>query len=181
MRQGKKILILQIFFFIILFVGTFYLYKDPSFIYKYVSQEPMLFGLNSKDKKESNSSIRNIESSESSEATESTQAKVEIKKDRDDTPKETLIRQAFAEKYDRFINSVAVEITQDTGNHVKGIVDFDGMGLAATFYAGILNGKWEIAAVENGTLPCAEANLYKFPVEMVPECFNISTGNIEIR
>lgn len=83
-----------------------------------------------------------------------------------------LVKNLFAEKYDKDLTEVAVNIDKETKNHVFGSVVFGqgGQGEGGMFLAVKVNGVWELVYDGNGSISCSAVDPYDFPVDMVPEC-----------
>ena len=88
------------------------------------------------------------------------------------------ITEAFAEKYDRPVDSIVVGVDIDTGQFAKGSIRFtDEQGGGLWFAAKTENG-WELAFDGNGIIPCGSANKYDFPSDIIPQCLDEKTNNL---
>lgn len=83
---------------------------------------------------------------------------------------EKRIKQALAEKYDKKISEVQIEITEETENYAKGGVKFapfdEGVG-GGLFLATKINGTWELVFDGNGSVDCDHILSYGFPDSMM--------------
>jgi hypothetical protein len=85
-----------------------------------------------------------------------------------------LIKQAFAEKYNKSVDGITVTIKQEEGDYVRGGVSFgSGLGEGGYFLATKVNNKWEIVADGNGEISCKLVNSYNFPSEMISDCSDL--------
>lgn len=92
-----------------------------------------------------------------------------------------LIKEAFAKKYNKPLNEVNVSISEHQDPYAKGGVGFTGEMGGAMWLAYKQDGDWVIVWDGNGTIPCDKIEPYNFPVSMVPECWDESTGTLVIR
>jgi len=89
------------------------------------------------------------------------------------------LKQAFAAKYSKDISSIFVNIESQVDDFIKGSVDFDNSGYAATFYAVKSdNSSWNIIAVENGVISCSIIDPYSVPSSLIPQCYSYSSGTV---
>jgi len=88
--------------------------------------------------------------------------------------KEKKIKEAFAEKYDKKISTILIEINQEAANHARGTVNFlddEEPGNAGIFLATDINGSWEIVFDGNGSFSCKALDEYGFPENMTEGCY----------
>lgn len=85
------------------------------------------------------------------------------------------IREAFAEKYNKPISEVVVNISENTGTYASGGVRFTGEISGAMWLAYNDGEKWLIVFDGQGTIPCSAVDPYNFPTDMVPECWDETT------
>lgn len=83
---------------------------------------------------------------------------------------ETLIKQAFAQKYQKPITDVQLTVKQNTGTLAQGGVSFTGEIAGAWWLAAKMGNQWKIVQDGNGTISCETIAPYKFPLSMVSEC-----------
>ncbi len=83
-----------------------------------------------------------------------------------------LIKQAFADKYDKQPEEVNLTIKETTGIYAQGGVSFAGEMGGGWFLAFNDKGKWIVVADGNGTVMCDDIKPYDFPVSMAPECWD---------
>jgi hypothetical protein len=87
-----------------------------------------------------------------------------------------MIKEAFAQKYNKAISEVTVTIDQNTGTYAKGGVKFAGE-IGGGWWLAYNNGTdWLIVADGNGTVMCDDLEGYNFPTDMVPECWDETTS-----
>jgi hypothetical protein len=89
-----------------------------------------------------------------------------------DFAKMKLIRQAFAEKYNRNVNEISVSFDKEVGNYTRGAVTYGagGVGEGGFFFATIVDSKWKIISDGNGAVDCAALKTNNFPASVAPEC-----------
>ncbi len=82
------------------------------------------------------------------------------------------IRQSFANKYNKNINVITVNITQSSGDYFRGNVRFSDaeINAGAMFLARKLNGSFEIVVDGHGTYDCTEVLPLGFPKNLVSDC-----------
>jgi len=89
-----------------------------------------------------------------------------------------LIKEAFAEKYNKPIGDVDVNISGNTGTYASGGVKFAGE-IAGAWWLAYNDGEdWIIVADGNGMVLCSDIEPYNFPVDMVPECWDEATSKL---
>lgn len=89
-----------------------------------------------------------------------------------------LIKEAFAEKYNKPLEDVDVTINKNTGTHASGLIKFAGEISGAMWLGYKDNGAWTIVHDGQGTIPCQAIEPYNFPVDMVPECWDENTNQL---
>lgn len=103
-----------------------------------------------------------------SEPTSSPQTKTDLE----------LIKETFAEKYNKPIGDVTVTISKQANPYASGGVKFAGEMGGAMWLAYNDGVRWIIIYDGHGTIPCEAIEPYDFPVDMVPECFRESDGTL---
>lgn len=89
-----------------------------------------------------------------------------------------LIKETFAEKYNKPLEDVDVTINKNTGTHASGLVKFAGE-ISGAMWLGYKDSEgWTIVHDGQGTIPCQAIEPYNFPVDMVPECWDESTNQL---
>lgn len=91
---------------------------------------------------------------------------------------EKAIKKLFAEKYDKEISEVTIYIGQETGDYISGGVEFQ-PGSSEDLYkflAAKVNDSWKLVYDGQGVISCLTIKSYKFPLNMVFECFDEETG-----
>ncbi len=81
-----------------------------------------------------------------------------------------LIKEAFAQKYNRPTSEVNVTVSKNNGTQAQGGVSFSGEMGGGWFLAYKESGGWIIVQDGNGTISCETIAPYNFPSDMVPEC-----------
>ncbi|XOB40381.1 MAG: hypothetical protein ACKKMR_03680 [Candidatus Nealsonbacteria bacterium] len=96
---------------------------------------------------------------------------------------EEAVKKLLAEKYNKKMAEVTINISQETENHVKGGVVFQpgGPENSGMFLAAKENGSWKLVHDGQGAIPCLDIEPYNFPVYMVIECFDEETGKVKDR
>ncbi len=89
-----------------------------------------------------------------------------------------LIKEAFAEKYDKPLADVEVNIDKQTGPYASGGVRFAGEMGGGMWLAYKDCEEWVIVHDGHGTISCEAIEPYDFPVDIVPECFRESDGTV---
>jgi len=91
------------------------------------------------------------------------------------------IRILFSEKYDKPLNEVEVNISENTGTYATGGVKFAGEIGGAMWLAYNDGEEWTIVHDGQGTIPCSVVETYDFPTGMVPECWDEATSKLIVR
>jgi uncharacterized protein len=90
-----------------------------------------------------------------------------------------LIKTALVEKDGINLSLVDVVVTKDTGKYAGGSIKPKDEGVGgAYFFAAKTDAGWKIVASGNGAITCGSLEPYPdFPVDMIPECVDTTTGN----
>ncbi len=83
----------------------------------------------------------------------------------------------IAEKYGRSADTVAIAVSIDTGTFAQGSVRFTDENGGGLWFAAKTAAGWELAFDGNGIVPCAAADKYGFPRDMVPQCVDTENNN----
>jgi len=96
--------------------------------------------------------------------------------------KKAAIKNLFADKYNKTIAEVTINISQETENHIKGMVEISpgGPENSGMFLAAKVNDSWNLVHDGQGAIICLAIGSYNFPVDMVEECVG-GDGSIEYR
>ncbi|OGC51677.1 hypothetical protein A2982_03325 [candidate division WWE3 bacterium RIFCSPLOWO2_01_FULL_39_13] len=78
----------------------------------------------------------------------------------------------FSQKYNKPIEEVNVEVSENTGEFAKGVISFEGEMGGGSFLATKTDDTWKIVADGNGVIMCDLIEPYNFPVSVVPECYD---------
>ena len=91
-----------------------------------------------------------------------------------------LIKEALVLKNDWNPNDIEVTITSNEGKFAKGMVGPVGGGPGGgLFFAALVNGEWEIVWDGNGITDCASLEAYPdYPTDLIPQCYDSSTGQM---
>jgi|GEM_PF-1416985 len=91
--------------------------------------------------------------------------------------KEDAIKKLFADKYNKNVSEITISISQETENHIRGMVEFapGGPGEAGLFLAAKVAGNWQLVFDGIGAIPCEQVEKYNFPEEMVADCTGVRT------
>lgn len=81
-----------------------------------------------------------------------------------------LIKEAFAQKYNRPASEVNVTVSKNNGTHAQGGISFSGEIGGGWFLAYKESNGWIIVQDGNGTISCETIAPYNFPSDMAPEC-----------
>lgn len=82
------------------------------------------------------------------------------------------VKKAFAEKYDKDVETISIEVTHELENHIRGIVKFGELiGDGGMFLAAKVEGKWVIVVDGQGAYTCNEVEPYNFPADMIEDCY----------
>ena len=97
--------------------------------------------------------------------------------------KEEAIKKLFAEKYDKEVSEITININKETEDHLMGGVKFGegGPGEEGGFLAAKTNGDWRLVYDGIGAIFCSDIEPYNFPVEMAIECWDEETGKVRDR
>ncbi len=83
------------------------------------------------------------------------------------------VRAAFAEKFDKEIESITVTPTHESENHMRGMVKLgEAIGDGGMFLAAKVEGKWRIVVDGHGVYTCLEIEPYNFPDDMIFDCYS---------
>jgi len=88
--------------------------------------------------------------------------------------KETLIRQALAQKHGKKVSQVQIAIDKETETHVRGSVTFLPVGEISSsgyFLAAKVSGEWKIVIDGHGVISCSLVRPYNFPEDMIEDCW----------
>jgi len=88
-----------------------------------------------------------------------------------------LIKEAFAQKYNKLTSEVNVTVSKNNGTHAQGGVSFSGEMSGGWFLAYKGSSGWIIVQDGNGTISCETIAPYNFPKNMAPECVD-KDGNL---
>jgi len=88
------------------------------------------------------------------------------------------IREAFAEKYDKSLEEVILNISENTGTYASGGVSFAGEMGGAMWLAYNDGSGWKITYDGHGAIPCSAVDPYDFPTDMVSECWDEATEGL---
>jgi len=91
------------------------------------------------------------------------------------------IREAMAQKHDKRVEQVELEIDVLNPPYAKGGVRFQGEMGGGWFLAYQEDDQWVITADGNGTVPCQAVEPYDFPISMVSECWDEATSSLITR
>lgn len=94
---------------------------------------------------------------------------------------EEAIKEALAQKYAKDANEVDLSLSQIISSHAKGLVKFAGEIGGGWWLAAKVDDEWVIAADGNGTVPCEPVELYNFPPDFVPECWDEGANQLLTR
>ena len=83
------------------------------------------------------------------------------------------IKRLFAEKYNKKISAIAIDISKETENHLRGMVKFEDEeepGNSGIFLAAMVYDNWELVFDGQGAIYCEEMEKYNFPEDMIEDC-----------
>ncbi len=83
---------------------------------------------------------------------------------------EDILKQRFAEKYNKNVSDVELSINEEEPSFAKGLVKFSGEIAGAMFFAAEIGGEWVIVWDGNGTYECSLLNDYYFPEDWKEGC-----------
>lgn len=83
----------------------------------------------------------------------------------------------FNQKYHRPVSTMLVRVTNSGNSFAKGTVNFAGEGGGAVWFAAKTSKGWELAYDGNGIIPCAVADGYRLPADLVPSCIDTKNNN----
>jgi hypothetical protein len=93
---------------------------------------------------------------------------------------EKQIQKLFAQKYNKKVSEIQINITKETKNYARGGVLFSpgGPGEGGYFFVYKKDEEWNIAADGNGSVSCRYLKYYGFPDDMTEDfCYNSQTPN----
>ncbi|MFC1655984.1 hypothetical protein ACFL3C_03880 [Patescibacteria group bacterium] len=83
------------------------------------------------------------------------------------------VQAAFAEKYDKDVESITVSPTHESENHMRGAVVLgEAIGDGGIFLVAKVEGKWVIVVDGHGAYTCVEIEPYNFPADMTEDCYS---------
>ncbi len=86
---------------------------------------------------------------------------------------ENILKNLFAEKYDKPVMDIEVDINARTDHHARGSVRLgEGAGNAGGFLASDMLGDWEIVWDGNGVYSCSQVEPYDFPPDYIEGCYD---------
>jgi hypothetical protein len=86
---------------------------------------------------------------------------------------QSIMKDLFADKYDKLVAEITVNIGDQTEHHVAGTVRLgEGPENAGAFLASDYLGNWQIVWDGNGLYSCKEVEPYHFPEEMIKGCYS---------
>ena len=92
-----------------------------------------------------------------------------------------LLKQAVSEKTGIAIDTIVVEVSENTGKYAKGLVNAKGETVGGGYWLAVKSdGKWTVVFDGQSTPECSQVDPPGFPASMVPECFDAS-GNVVAR
>jgi len=93
------------------------------------------------------------------------------------TSKEEAVKRLLAEKYNKKLAQITLNITQETENYLRGGVAFapGGPGEEGLFLAAKVDDHWELAFDGIGAISCEQMGKYNFPQEMITDCAETQT------
>ncbi len=90
------------------------------------------------------------------------------------------VKAALIAKHGPDFSDLNYSISKVEGDYASGSVSGEGGG--GMWFAAKVNGSWLIVADGNGVIMCSDLAPYpNFPKDMIPECWDASTGNNVIR
>jgi hypothetical protein len=87
------------------------------------------------------------------------------------------IKRLFAEKYNKKVSAVTININKETENHIRGTVRFEDEeepGNSGIFLAAKVYDNWELVFDGQGAIYCGEMEEYNFPEDMIEDCAEIN-------
>jgi len=88
----------------------------------------------------------------------------------------TAVKAGLVAEHGPNASSMNVTVSKIQGNHAQGGAIDPGSVGGAMWLATKVGGTWKLVWDGNGTISCASIDPYNFPVSMVPECWNETTG-----
>ncbi len=83
-----------------------------------------------------------------------------------------LVKQAFADKYEKTLEEVELNVNTKTNTHMRGLITLgDEPGSMGWFLAAKVDGEWKIVFDGNGSVSCDEVDPYGFPEKMIKDCY----------
>jgi hypothetical protein len=91
--------------------------------------------------------------------------------------KDEAIKRLFADKYNKKVSAVTINITKETENHIRGTVKFEDEEWpenSGAFLAAMVYDNWELVFDGQGVIYCEEMEKYNFPENMIEDCAEIN-------
>ncbi len=86
------------------------------------------------------------------------------------------VKAGLVAKHGPDANALKITVSKIVGTTAQGGASAEGGG--GMWLAAKANDKWTLVWDGNGTISCAAIDSYNFPVSLVPECWNDTTGKI---
>ncbi len=86
------------------------------------------------------------------------------------------IKEKFAQKYERNLDEISINITTSTPTHMRGSVKFgiaDEPGEGGIFFAALVDDEWQLVFDGNGIIPCDLLIEYNFPEDFQADCAQV--------
>lgn len=88
------------------------------------------------------------------------------------------IKALFANKYNKPLAAVILEINQETSTHATGLIRFEGDISGAMWLAHKEDIVWVLDFDGQGTIPCESVQPFNYPANMVSECWDDASGTL---
>lgn len=82
------------------------------------------------------------------------------------------LKSEFSQKYNKKPDQIEVAVSEVSGMHAKGLVNFSDELRGGWWLAVQDNQGWQLVADGNGTVYCRDIEPFYFSAEMVPECYD---------
>lgn len=97
---------------------------------------------------------------------------------------EEVIKKLFADKYEKKVSAVSLNISKETENYAEGgvmFLDEEGPGNSGLFLAAKIDNNWQLVFDGNGAFACEMLEDYGFPEDMMEQCAEDIASMLDVK